>query len=149
MPVAIRPATSSIRTRACSSGAAATVTWPNRNGRRVEAGSSANATSSTRTCIAGRGYAVACRDAIWSDAVVPGPDERARRELEWLREEVATSAGLDDAARVAILEDLWATAEAIRATKSAEQLEREELARQQIDGAGLERYRELARRLES
>jgi hypothetical protein len=74
-------------------------------------------------------------------------NERSRLELEWLRGEVEAAAGLDDAARIAILEDLWATAEAIRATKSPEQLEREERARQILDGVGLIRYRELAKSL--
>jgi hypothetical protein len=75
------------------------------------------------------------------------PSERSRRELDWLRGEVAAAAGLDDAARVAILEDLWATAEAIRSTKTPEQLAREERARQILDGVGLERYRALVARL--
>ena len=73
--------------------------------------------------------------------------ERLRREREWLRGEVAAAAHLDDADRTAILEDLWLTAEAIRDTKSADQLRREELARQILDGPGLERYRALAARL--
>jgi len=72
--------------------------------------------------------------------------ERLRREYEWLRREVAAAANLDDADRVAILEDLWVTAEAIRDTKSADQLRREEIARQRIDGHGLARYRALAER---
>jgi hypothetical protein len=75
------------------------------------------------------------------------PPERRRREMEWLREEVALAAGLSDAERIAILEDLWATAEAIRATKSPAQIEREELARQTLDGEGLARYAALAARL--
>ncbi|MBI5851952.1 MAG: hypothetical protein HZB39_13140 [Planctomycetes bacterium] len=73
--------------------------------------------------------------------------ERLRRELEWLRREVAAAAGLSDADRVAILEDLWATAEAIRATTTPEQLERDEQARRVLDGPGLERYCALAERL--
>lgn len=69
-----------------------------------------------------------------------------RRELEWLRGEVAAAAGLSDADRVAIFEDLWRTAEAIRATKTKEQLEHDEQARRILDTPGLERYRALAER---
>jgi len=73
--------------------------------------------------------------------------EQIRREIEWLRREVADAAMLDDRARVAILEDLWATAEAVRATKSPAQLEREEVARRALDEEGLARYRALSERL--
>ena len=76
------------------------------------------------------------------------PLERRRREARWLREEVAAARHLDDAARIAILEDLWRTVEAIRATKSAEQLLREERARQELDAPGLERYCALLARFE-
>jgi hypothetical protein len=74
-------------------------------------------------------------------------EERARRERQWLRSEVALASGLDGAERIAILEDLWQTAELIRATKSPDQLRREELARQVLDAPGLERNRALAARL--
>ena len=70
-----------------------------------------------------------------------------QRELEWLRGEVAAASSLTDADRIAILEDLWQTVEAIRATKTVEQLQREEQARLTLDGAGLARYRALAARL--
>lgn len=72
--------------------------------------------------------------------VMVDPDERLRREAEWLREEVAAARDLDDATRIAILDDLWHTAEAIRATETADQLLREERARQLLDAPGLERY---------
>jgi hypothetical protein len=73
--------------------------------------------------------------------------EGARRELEWPRREVADAAGLDDAERIQILEDLWQTSEVIRANKSEDQLQREEQARRLLDAPGRERYRALAERL--
>ena len=74
--------------------------------------------------------------------------ERDRRELEWLRREVASAAGLTDADRIRILLDLLRTADAIRKTKSAEDLRREDEARRTLDEApGRARYRELAQRL--
>ncbi|HLQ37460.1 MAG TPA: hypothetical protein VK348_06650 [Planctomycetota bacterium] len=76
------------------------------------------------------------------------PSEHERRERVWLELEVARYAHLSDAERVRIVEDLWLTAEAIRATKSTEQLHREELARLQMDEEGRARYRALAERLE-
>lgn len=73
--------------------------------------------------------------------------EHERRERDWLEREVAFAARLSDAERIAILDDLWQTLEAIRATKTPEQLQREELARRELDAPGLERYRALAARL--
>jgi hypothetical protein len=80
----------------------------------------------------------------------PLTDRRSRseREREWLEREVAMAARLTDADRIRILLDLLRTADAIQATKSPEQLEREEAVRRQIDGEGLERYRALIARLE-
>lgn len=73
--------------------------------------------------------------------------DREAREIAWLEQEVARTAHLTDAERIAILEDLWTTVELIRATKSMEQLRREELARRRLDAPGLERYRALVARL--
>lgn len=70
--------------------------------------------------------------------------EHERREHEWLEREVAAAADLTDAQRVQILVDLWLTAEIIRATKSPEQLEREDEVRRQLKEEGLARYRALA-----
>ena len=63
------------------------------------------------------------------------PTTNVRREREWLEAEVAAAASLTDADRVRILRDLRRTAAAIRAGKSADELDREE------------RYRALAERL--
>jgi hypothetical protein len=84
---------------------------------------------------------------------MPDPNEQLRREHqrrehEWLEREVAAAASLTDAERTWILEDLWRTVEAIRATKSPEQLLREEQVRRELDAPGLARYRALAERLE-
>jgi hypothetical protein len=76
-----------------------------------------------------------------------GPTDRDRREREWLEREVALAARLSDADRIRILEDLWQTVEAIRATKSPEQIEREERVRRELDEPGRARYRALAARL--
>jgi hypothetical protein len=73
--------------------------------------------------------------------------EHERREHEWLLREVEYAARLTDAERSQILDDLWLTVEAIRATKSPEQLLREDEVRRQLDEAGLARYRALAERL--
>ena len=75
------------------------------------------------------------------------PSEHERREREWLQREVAYAAGLTDRERIEILEDLWQTIEAIRATKTPDQLRREELAQQELDEPGRARYRALAERL--
>ena len=76
------------------------------------------------------------------------PGEHERREREWLEREVEAARHLTDQERTAILEDLWQTIEAIRATKTEDQLRREELAREQLDGEGLARYRALVERLQ-
>ena len=60
-------------------------------------------------------------------------NERDRREREGLAAEVALAATLSDAQRVAILRDLLRTADAIRKSKSAEALRREEEVRYQLD----------------
>ena len=73
--------------------------------------------------------------------------EREQRERAWLEREVAMAANLTDADRIQILEDLWQTAEAIRATKSPDQFEREEQVRRELDEVGRARYRALAERL--
>lgn len=70
-------------------------------------------------------------------------------EYDWLRREVAAAASLTDADRIRILRDLLRTIEAIRRTKTPEQLRREEEVRRLLDEApGRERYRRLAERLE-
>jgi hypothetical protein len=74
--------------------------------------------------------------------------ERDIREMEWLKREVALAARLTEADRVRIIEDLWETANAIRRSKSPEDIRREEDARRQLDAPGRARYRELAERLE-
>jgi hypothetical protein len=60
-------------------------------------------------------------------------NERDRREREGLVAEVALAATLSDAERVAIFRDLLRTAEAIRKSKSAEALRREEEVRYQLE----------------
>ena len=71
-----------------------------------------------------------------------------RRERAWLEGEVLLAASLSDADRIRILRDLLRTAEAIRRTKSAEELAREEEVRRALDeNPGRERYAALAERL--
>lgn len=74
-------------------------------------------------------------------------NEGERRELEWLKAEVARAASLTDADRVRIARGLFRTHLAIRRSKTAEQLEREEEVRRLLDAPGRERYRALAERL--
>ncbi|MEW6744334.1 MAG: hypothetical protein AB1486_16390 [Planctomycetota bacterium] len=70
-------------------------------------------------------------------------------EKDWLTEEVRRAASLTDRDRIRIFRDLLRTADAIRRTKSAEELEREEEARRVLEREpGLARYIELAKRLE-
>lgn len=72
------------------------------------------------------------------------------RELEWLRREVALAARLDDAGRIAILQDHLCAADAIRRGKSAEDLRREEEARRTLEDApGKARYLALIERCEA
>jgi hypothetical protein len=59
--------------------------------------------------------------------------ESERREREWLAGEVAISAKLSDADRIRILRDLLRTADAIRKTKSADDLRREEEVRRRLE----------------
>jgi len=74
-------------------------------------------------------------------------DGRAVREWAWLEAEVAASRHLTDEQRIDILVDLLDASDAIRAGKSAEELRREEEAREILDRPGKERYRALAERL--
>ena len=74
--------------------------------------------------------------------------DRERREREWLEGEVRSAASLTDADRIRILRDLLRTADAIRRSKSPEQLRREEEVRRLLeDGPARERYAALAERL--
>lgn len=73
--------------------------------------------------------------------------ERLERERQWLEREVAAARPLTDADRVRILRDLLRTADAIRAGKDAEELEREERVRRELDREGKDRYRALVERL--
>ncbi len=68
-------------------------------------------------------------------------------ESAWLEREVAMSARLTDVERVAILLDLAAAIELIRANKTPAELTREEEVRRALDEPGRQRYRELAERL--
>jgi hypothetical protein len=74
-------------------------------------------------------------------------DERLDREKERLVLEARIASTLTDADRIRILRDLLRTAEAIRRTKSPDELRREEEARRVLDGEGLRRYADLAGRL--
>ena len=74
--------------------------------------------------------------------------ERERRERAWLEGEVRRAAGLTDADRVRILQDLLRTADAIRRAKSPEELRREDEVRRSLDAPGRARYIALAERLE-
>ncbi len=71
------------------------------------------------------------------------------RERDWLLREVAVAAHLSDADRMRILQDLLRTVDAIRRTKTPEQVRLEDEIRYQLDILpGRERYRALAERLE-
>ncbi len=73
----------------------------------------------------------------------------ADREREWLEREVRLAASLTDAERVRILQDLFRTVEAIRRTKSPEQLRREEEVRRLMEDVPLrESLVALAERME-
>jgi hypothetical protein len=76
-----------------------------------------------------------------------GGEGDLEREMAWLHREVAAAAGLTDAERVAILEDLFQTSEAIRAGKTPDELRQEEAVRVALDRPGRERYRALAERI--
>lgn len=74
---------------------------------------------------------------------------RVDREREWLESEVRLAAPLSDTDRIRILRDLLRTAEAIRRTKSPEQLLREEEVRHILEDLPVrERLIALAERLE-
>ena len=74
-------------------------------------------------------------------------NERERLEREGLAAEVAFAAHLTDADRIRILRDLLRTADAIRKSKSAEELRREEEVRRSLDQPGRRRYLALCERL--
>lgn len=68
--------------------------------------------------------------------------------MEWLAGETALAATLTDADRIRILRDLLRTADAIRKSKSPEELRREEEVRRILEDApARERYFALADRL--
>jgi len=74
--------------------------------------------------------------------------EWVRTERECLEDEVRLAATLTDRDRIRILRDLLETLEAIRRTKTPEDLEREEEARRVLEEEpGRARYEALARRL--
>jgi hypothetical protein len=74
--------------------------------------------------------------------------ESERREREGLAAEVAFAAGLTDAERIRILRDLLRTADAIRRSKSAADLFRDEQVRRLLEEPGRKRYIALCERLE-
>jgi len=82
----------------------------------------------------------ACYDAIMMS-------ERARREQEGLAAEVEFAADLTDVDRIRILRDLLRTADAIRKSKSAEELRRDEEVRRSLEEPGRQRYIALWERL--
>ncbi|MBM3835167.1 MAG: hypothetical protein FJ403_18215 [Verrucomicrobia bacterium] len=74
--------------------------------------------------------------------------ERERNERAWLENEVRLAQGLTDADRIRILRDLLRTVDAIRRSKSKEQIQREDEVRWQLeDGPARERYAKLVDRL--
>jgi hypothetical protein len=76
-------------------------------------------------------------------------NERDHRERETLAAEVAVAAGLSDAERIAIFRDLLRTADAIRKSKSPQELQREEETRRLLDELpGRERYLAFCERQE-
>jgi hypothetical protein len=74
-------------------------------------------------------------------------NQRERKEWEWLAGEVAFAAGLSDADRIRILRDLLRTADAIRKSKSPEELRRDEEVRLLLEEPGRKRYIALCERL--
>ncbi|MBI4564977.1 MAG: hypothetical protein HY716_09830 [Planctomycetes bacterium] len=75
-------------------------------------------------------------------------NERERRERAWLEREVALAACLTDADRIRILRDLLRTADAIRRSKSPEEIGRDEEVRRLLeDRPARERYLALAERI--
>ncbi|MBI4564973.1 MAG: hypothetical protein HY716_09810 [Planctomycetes bacterium] len=76
-------------------------------------------------------------------------NERERRERDWLAREVALAASLTDADRVRILRDLLRTADAIRRSKSPDELRRDEEVRRFLeDRPARARYIALVERIE-
>lgn len=75
--------------------------------------------------------------------------DREQRERNGIEAEVAFAAGLSDADRIRILRDLLRTVDAIRKSKSPEELRREEEVRRLEELAGRERYVALWERLGS
>ncbi len=74
--------------------------------------------------------------------------DRERKERDWLAREVASAAALTDADRIRILRDLLRTVDAIRSTKSPDELLREEEVRRHLeDLPARRRYEALADRL--
>ena len=73
--------------------------------------------------------------------------ERERKEREGLAAEVAFAACLSDADRIRILRDLLRTADAIRKTKSPDELRRDEEVRRLLEEGGRARYIALCERL--
>jgi CelD/BcsL family acetyltransferase involved in cellulose biosynthesis len=73
--------------------------------------------------------------------------ERDRKEREGLAAEVAFAAGLSDADRIRILRDLLRTADAIRKSKSPDELRRDEEVRRILEEGGRVRYIALCERL--
>ncbi len=69
------------------------------------------------------------------------------KERPWLESEALAASRLSDPDRVRILRDLWRTIEAIRRTKTAAELEREDEVRRTVDEPGRQRYRRLVQRL--
>ena len=81
----------------------------------------------------------ACYDVVMS--------ARELREQEGLAAEVEFAADLTDADRIRILRDLLRTADAIRKSKSAEELRRDEEVRRSLEEPGRQRYIALWERL--
>ncbi len=73
--------------------------------------------------------------------------ERDRKEREGLAAEVAFAAGLSDADRIRILRDLLRTADAIRKSKSPDELRQDEEVRRILEEGGRARYIALCERL--
>jgi len=73
--------------------------------------------------------------------------ERERKEWDGLAAEVAFAAGLSDADRIRILRDLLRTADAIRRSKSPDELRQDEEVRRLLEEGGRARYVALCERL--
>ncbi len=73
--------------------------------------------------------------------------ERDRKEREGIAAEVAFAAGLSDADRIRILRDLLRTADAIRKSKSPDELRQDEEVRRFLEDGGRARYIALCERL--